>query len=112
MAINQCRRMGMAGDVKITGVGNFVGTEIDMMKERFAKLLFGEDMSGCGKGVCTATAISNAITKLCGSDELELAQWKDIYIYGHGLLHSLTRFDSFYTNAALLELPNCMLPIL
>lgn len=38
-----------------------------MMKERFAKLLLGEDMSGSGKGVCTALAISNAITNLCGN---------------------------------------------
>lgn len=37
------------------------------MKERFAKLLLGEDMSGSGKGVCTALAISNAITNLCGN---------------------------------------------
>lgn len=37
-----------------------------MMKERFAKLLLGEDMSGCGNGVPTALAISNAITNLCG----------------------------------------------
>lgn len=36
------------------------------MKERFAKLLLGEDMSGGGKGVCTALAISNAITNLSG----------------------------------------------
>ncbi|KAE9596166.1 hypothetical protein Lal_00030754 [Lupinus albus] len=47
--------------------GKFVGTEIDMMKERFAKLLLGEDMSGSGKGVCTAMAISNAITNLCAT---------------------------------------------
>lgn len=38
-----------------------------MMKERFGKLLLGEDMSGSGKGVCTALAISNAITNLSGS---------------------------------------------
>lgn len=36
------------------------------MKELFAKLLLGEDMSGEGKGVCTALAISNAITNLSG----------------------------------------------
>ncbi|KAF8397404.1 hypothetical protein HHK36_016320 [Tetracentron sinense] len=42
-------------------------SEIEMMKERFAKLLLGEDMSGCGKGVCTALAISNAITNLCAT---------------------------------------------
>lgn len=39
-------------------------SEIDLMKERFAKLLLGEDMSGGGKGVSTALAISNAITNL------------------------------------------------
>ncbi|KAI8553962.1 hypothetical protein RHMOL_Rhmol05G0057900 [Rhododendron molle] len=39
-------------------------SEIEMMKERFAKLLLGEDMSGGGKGVSTALAISNAITNL------------------------------------------------
>ncbi|KAA3462249.1 rop guanine nucleotide exchange factor 3-like isoform X1 [Gossypium australe] len=32
--------------------------------ERFAKLLLGEDMSGSGKGVCTAITISNSITNL------------------------------------------------
>lgn len=46
---------------KISGSGG------DMMKERFAKLLLGEDMSGSGKGVSTALAISNAITNLCGT---------------------------------------------
>ncbi|XP_027927063.1 rop guanine nucleotide exchange factor 3-like isoform X5 [Vigna unguiculata] len=38
--------------------------ELELMKERFAKLLLGEDMSGSGKGVCTAVTISNAITNL------------------------------------------------
>ncbi|XP_059667870.1 rop guanine nucleotide exchange factor 7-like [Cornus florida] len=41
--------------------------ETEMMKERFSKLLLGEDMSGCGNGVCTALAISNAITNLCAT---------------------------------------------
>ncbi|KAG8380762.1 hypothetical protein BUALT_Bualt06G0049800 [Buddleja alternifolia] len=40
---------------------------MEMMKERFAKLLLGEDMSGSGKGVCPALAISNAITNLCAT---------------------------------------------
>lgn len=44
----------------------FFLSEVEMMKERFAKLLLGEDMSGGGKGVCTALAISNAITNLSG----------------------------------------------
>ncbi|KAL5975933.1 Rho guanine nucleotide exchange factor 8 [Asimina triloba] len=38
-----------------------------MMKERFAKLLLGEDMSGGGKGVSSALALSNAITNLAAS---------------------------------------------
>ncbi|KAL8137512.1 hypothetical protein V2J09_003513 [Rumex salicifolius] len=42
-------------------------SEMEMMKERFAKLLLGEDMSGGGKGVCSALAISNAITNLCAT---------------------------------------------
>ncbi|KAL6620344.1 hypothetical protein ACP70R_035483 [Stipagrostis hirtigluma subsp. patula] len=42
-------------------------SELEMMKERFSKLLLGEDMSGSGKGVCTALAISNAITNLCAT---------------------------------------------
>eukprot|EP00897_Mesotaenium_endlicherianum_P004370 jgi/Mesen1/3961/ME000021S03484 len=41
--------------------------EVEIMKERFAKLLLGEDMSGGSKGVCQALAISNAITNLAAS---------------------------------------------
>uniref|UniRef100_A0ACD5VTX4 Uncharacterized protein n=1 Tax=Avena sativa TaxID=4498 RepID=A0ACD5VTX4_AVESA len=41
--------------------------EMEMMKERLAKLLLGEDMSGSGKGVCTALAVSNAVTNLCAT---------------------------------------------
>lgn len=45
----------------------FTLAELEMMKERFAKLLLGEDMSGSGKGVCTAVTISNAVTNLYGN---------------------------------------------
>lgn len=38
-----------------------------MLKEKFSKLLLGEDMSGGGKGVSSALALSNAITNLAGS---------------------------------------------
>nr|XP_043637507.1 rop guanine nucleotide exchange factor 12-like [Erigeron canadensis] len=41
--------------------------DMEMMKERFAKLLLGEDMSGGGKGVSSALALSNAITNLAAS---------------------------------------------
>ncbi|OUZ99974.1 PRONE domain [Macleaya cordata] len=42
-------------------------SDVEMMKERFAKLLLGEDMSGGGKGVSSALALSNAITNLAAS---------------------------------------------
>lgn len=44
----------------------FHHADIELMKERFAKLLLGEDMSGGGKGVSSALALSNAITNLAG----------------------------------------------
>uniref|UniRef100_A0A2P2M657 PRONE domain-containing protein n=1 Tax=Rhizophora mucronata TaxID=61149 RepID=A0A2P2M657_RHIMU len=40
---------------------------MEQMKERFTKLLLGEDMSGGGKGVSSALALSNAITNLAAS---------------------------------------------
>lgn len=42
------------------------GSEMEQMKERFGKLLLGEDMSGGRKGVWSALALSNAITNLAG----------------------------------------------
>lgn len=42
-------------------------SDMDLMKERYAKLLLGEDMSGGGKGVSSALALSNAITNLAAS---------------------------------------------
>ncbi|XP_027149936.1 rop guanine nucleotide exchange factor 1-like isoform X2 [Coffea eugenioides] len=49
-------------------------SEVELIKERFAKLLLGEDMSGGGNGVCTALAISKAITNLAATVFGEL--WK------------------------------------
>jgi hypothetical protein len=34
-------------------------SEMELMKEKYTKLLLGKDMSGGGKGVCTAVAITN-----------------------------------------------------
>lgn len=45
---------------------------MDQMKERFAKLLLGEDMSGGGKGVSSALALSNAFTNLAGTFTVSL----------------------------------------
>ncbi|KAJ3695733.1 hypothetical protein LUZ60_001110 [Juncus effusus] len=44
-----------------------VPSDVDLMKEKFAKLLLGEDMSGSGKGVSSSLALSNAITNLAAS---------------------------------------------
>ncbi|KAJ8773474.1 hypothetical protein K2173_004304 [Erythroxylum novogranatense] len=41
--------------------------DMELMKEKFTKLLLGEDMSGGGKGVSSALALSNAITNLAAS---------------------------------------------
>ncbi|XP_024959064.1 rho guanine nucleotide exchange factor 8-like [Cynara cardunculus var. scolymus] len=41
--------------------------DLEQMKEKFSKLLLGEDMSGGGKGVSSALALSNAITNLAAS---------------------------------------------
>ncbi|XP_074586964.1 LOW QUALITY PROTEIN: rop guanine nucleotide exchange factor 3-like [Curcuma longa] len=51
------KKLGMKKNVDVF-------SEIEMMKEKFSKLLLGEDMSGGGKGVCSAVALSNAITNL------------------------------------------------
>lgn len=40
---------------------------MELMKEKFARLLLGEDMSGGGKGVSLALALSNAFTNLAGT---------------------------------------------
>ncbi|KAL4309887.1 hypothetical protein GQ457_01G039420 [Hibiscus cannabinus] len=40
---------------------------MEQMKEKFGKLLLGEDMSGGGTGVSSALALSNAITNLAAS---------------------------------------------
>ncbi|KAI3772704.1 hypothetical protein L6452_03896 [Arctium lappa] len=60
-------RKPLLGEKKLEKQGSTAPSEIEMMKERFSKLLLGEDMSGCGNGVCTALAISNAITNLCAT---------------------------------------------
>lgn len=41
-------------------------SDVDAMKEKFAKLLLGEDITGGYKGLSTALALSNAITNLAG----------------------------------------------
>lgn len=41
-------------------------SDVETMKEKFAKLLLGEDITGGKKGVSTALALSNAINNLAG----------------------------------------------
>ncbi|EFH56464.1 hypothetical protein ARALYDRAFT_483729 [Arabidopsis lyrata subsp. lyrata] len=52
------------GDEEDSDIDSAEDAELEMMRERFAKLLLGEDMSGSGKGVCTAVTVSNSITNL------------------------------------------------
>ncbi|KAL6848949.1 hypothetical protein ACP4OV_021532 [Aristida adscensionis] len=42
-------------------------SDAEVVREKFSKLLLGEDMSGTGKGVSSALALSNAITNLAAS---------------------------------------------
>ncbi|KAK4364812.1 hypothetical protein RND71_016170 [Anisodus tanguticus] len=49
-------------------------SDVETMKEKFAKLLLGEDVTGGTKGVSAALALSNAITNLAASVFGEL--WK------------------------------------
>jgi hypothetical protein len=64
--------MMVGSDMVAAAAGAAVGSsvlddDVAMLKERFAKLLLGEDLSGGGKGVSTALAISNAITNVSGA---------------------------------------------
>lgn len=57
---------------------------MELMKERFSKLLLGEDMSGGGKGTSSALALSNAITNLSGtffSYVILICSQKNILLY-------------------------------
>ncbi|WOL17054.1 rho guanine nucleotide exchange factor 8-like [Canna indica] len=56
-------RFNRNGDAKV----HHHPSDMDLMKERFSKLLLGEDMSGGGIGVSSALALSNAITNLAAS---------------------------------------------
>jgi len=47
-------------------MAGIINSDMEQMRERFAKLLLGEDMSGGGKGVSSALALSNAFTNLAG----------------------------------------------
>ena len=73
-----------------------------MMKERFSKLLLGEDMSGSGKGVCTAVTISNAITNLYGMHNTYTSTWfikkKQCSFFLLSSSLSLLIFDTFFSN--------------
>ena len=42
-------------------------SDVEVMKEKFAKLLLGEDTTGGRNGVSAALALSNAITNLAGT---------------------------------------------
>lgn len=66
------QHLGVKGKAPITCCMNV--SDVETMRERFAKLLLGEDVSGGAKGISTALALSNAITNLSASIFGEL--WK------------------------------------
>lgn len=45
---------------------SMIASDVEAMKEKFARLLLGEDVSGGTKGLSTALALSNAISNLSG----------------------------------------------
>ncbi|KAJ3688998.1 hypothetical protein LUZ61_018162 [Rhynchospora tenuis] len=58
-------RLSMKKNVNVTAAHEkSEEEELELMRDKYTKLLLGEDMSGGGKGVCSAVAISNAITNL------------------------------------------------
>uniref|UniRef100_A0A5B6ZN23 PRONE domain-containing protein n=1 Tax=Davidia involucrata TaxID=16924 RepID=A0A5B6ZN23_DAVIN len=60
-------RLSKEGSKAGSPPSNRLPSDMELMKERFSKLLLGEDMSGGGKGVSSALALSNAITNLAAS---------------------------------------------
>ncbi|XP_038978114.1 rop guanine nucleotide exchange factor 14-like isoform X1 [Phoenix dactylifera] len=71
-AFHSLHHLGVKGKASVTY--NMDVSDVEAMKERFAKLLLGEDVSGGTKGISTALALSNAITNLSASVFGEL--WK------------------------------------
>ncbi|XP_073128934.1 rop guanine nucleotide exchange factor 12 [Henckelia pumila] len=64
---NITSRLSMDGSVPNANARDRQHSDLELMKEKFTKLLLGEDMSGGGKGVSSALALSNAITNLAAS---------------------------------------------
>ncbi|GMH03689.1 hypothetical protein Nepgr_005528 [Nepenthes gracilis] len=63
---DKCFKLGLGKEGDVTD-RHTRDKDVELMKERFSKLLLGEDMSGGGKGVSSALALSNAITNLAAS---------------------------------------------
>lgn len=57
-------------------------SDVESMKERFAKLLLGEDITGGQKGLPTALALSNAITNLAGIVCVQFLTRLDVMYFG------------------------------
>ncbi|XP_075489790.1 rop guanine nucleotide exchange factor 12-like isoform X1 [Primulina tabacum] len=64
---NITSRLSMEGSAANSNARDRQHSDMELMKEKFTKLLLGEDMSGGGKGVSSALALSNAITNLAAS---------------------------------------------
>lgn len=65
------------------------------MKAKFAKLLLGEDMSGGGKGVSSALALSNSITNLAG---ISLFIIRDFNFFNFSTREYMSKLIELYSN--------------
>jgi hypothetical protein len=54
--------------------------DAEKVREKFSKLLLGEDMSGTGKGVTSALALSNAITNLAGNKNFSFSAHQESFL--------------------------------
>lgn len=66
-------------------------SDVETMKEKFSKLLLGEDITGGRMGVSTALALSNAITNLAG--RLSLFSYQSIFYLVLFLLYLYNKFS-------------------
>ncbi|GJN21963.1 hypothetical protein PR202_gb09487 [Eleusine coracana subsp. coracana] len=90
-------------------------SDIENMKEKFAKLLLGDDSSGGARGVCTALALSSAITSLSATVfgelwKLEpLCEEKDQVAKGNGLIMTPKARSDVHVNLPALQKLDSML---
>lgn len=72
--------------------------DVEAMKEKFAKLLLGEDVTGGARGFTTALALSHAITNLSG---MVLVYHSFLHLFVFSSFRSVTQVNSFWCAATI-----------